>query len=106
MQSGALTAAIAEFAVRLERAARASNVVGLVRDQVELLPATRARVAGDAGRVLQIVTSAGREIRDLATETFERVTEAAEKPAPVRSRRRKAKKATRRSATRSRKAAA
>jgi phasin family protein len=106
LQSEALTAAITEFALRLERAARAASVGELVRDQVEMLPATRARVAGDAGRVLQIVTSAGREIRDLATETFERVTEAAEKPAPVRSRRRKAKKAARRSATRSRKAAA
>src|SRR6185503_17151133 len=106
LQSEALTAAITEFALRLERAARAASVGELVRDQVEMLPATRARVAGDAGRVLQIVTSASREIRDLATETFERVTEAAEKPAPVRSRRRKAKKAARRSATRSRKAAA
>jgi len=106
LQSEALTAAIAEFALRLERAARAASVGELVRDQVELLPATRARMAGDAGRVLQIVTSASHEIRDLATETFERVTEAAEKPAPVRSRRRKAKKAARRSATRSRKAAA
>ena len=106
LQSEALTAAITEFALRLERVARAASVGELVRAQVEMLPATRARVAGDAGRVLQIVTSTGREIRDLATETFERVTEAAEKPAPVRSRRRKAKKAARRSATRSRKAAA
>jgi phasin family protein len=106
LQSEALTAAITEFALRLERAARAASVGELVRDQVEMLPATRARVADDAGRVLQIVTSTGREIRDLATETFERVTEAAKKPAPARRRRRKAKKATRRSATRSRKAAA
>ena len=106
LQSEALTAAITEFAQRLERAARAASVNELVRGQVEMLPATRARVAGAAGRVLQIVASTGREIRDLATETFERVTEAAEKPAPARSRRRKAKKATRRSATRSRKAAA
>jgi phasin family protein len=106
LQSEALTAAITEFALRLERAARAASVGELVRDQLEMLPATRARVAGDAGRVLQIVTSAGREIRDLATETFERVTVAAEKPAPARSRRRKSKKVARRSATRSRKAAA
>ena len=70
LQSEALTAAITEFAQRLERAARAASVSELVRDQVEMLPATRARMAGDAGRVLQIVTSTGREIRDLATETL------------------------------------
>ena len=45
LQSEALTAAITEFAQRLERAARAASVSELVRDQVEMLPATRARMA-------------------------------------------------------------
>jgi len=105
LQSDSLTAAITEFALRLERAARAATVIELIRDQVEMLPATRARMAGDAGRIVQIVTSAGREMRDVATQTYERVTDTAE-PAPARGRRRKPKKATRRVATRSRKAAA
>jgi Phasin protein len=105
LQSDALTAAITEFALRLERAARATSVIELLRDQVEMLPATRARMASDAGRVLHIVTSTGREMRDVATQTYERVTETAP-PAPVRKRRRKSKKATRRVAVRARKAAA
>ena len=104
LQSDVLTAAITEVAQRLERAAQAASVIELIRDQVQMLPATRARMAGDAGRVVQIVRSAGREMRHVATETYGRVTDAAE-AAPVRTRRRK-KKATRRVAKRSRKSAA
>ena len=105
LQSDVLTAAITEFAQRLERAAQAASVIELIRDQVQMLPATRARMASDAGRVVQIVKSAGREMRHVATETYGRVTDAAE-TAPVRTRRRKSKKATRHVAKRSRKSAA
>ena len=106
LQSEMLTAAISEVALRLERAARAANVIELVRDQVEMIPATRKRMAGDAGRVIQIVASAGREIRDVASATYGRVTDAAEKPASVRNRRPRAKKAARRASTKSRKTSA
>ena len=105
LQSDMVTAAISEVALRLERAARAANVIELVRDQVEMMPATRARMAGDAGRVAKIVTSAGREIRNLAATTYGRVTDTAEKPAAVRSRRPRSKKRVRRGSTRPRKAA-
>lgn len=87
LHSDALTAVLAEVARRLERAARATTVVELVRDQVEMLPATRARMASDAGRVAQIVTSAGREIRNVATETYGQVIDTAERPAQTRPRR-------------------
>jgi hypothetical protein len=104
LQSETLTAAINEVALRLERAARAENVIELVRDQVEMIPATRARLAADAGRVVAIFTTAGRGIRDVAAQTYERVADPAEKPAPARSRR--PRKAARRTAARSRKSAA
>ena len=107
LQSDALTAAISEFALRLERAAKAESVVELVRDQVEMIPATRARMAGDAGRAMQIVASAGREIRDLASRTYERVTDSDSQPAAApRRARRKPRKATRRTGNRGRKTAA
>jgi hypothetical protein len=105
LQSAAVTAALNELALRLERAARATDVVELVRDQVEMMPATRARIASDAGRVLGIFTSAGRGIRDVAAQTYERVTDTTEKTRPTRSHRARPKKA-RRARTRTRKAAA
>ncbi len=105
LQSEMLTAAISEFAQRLERASRAASVVELVREQVEMLPATRARIADDAGRAVQIVATAGREIRGVATQAFERVTDRTEKVSPATRTRRAPRKSARRGATRSRKAA-
>ena len=104
LHSDAVTAALNELAMRLERAARASDVVELVRDQVEMMPSTRARIAADAGRVLGIFTSAGRGIRDVAAQTYERVTDTTEKTGATRSRARPKK--ARRARTRTRKAAA
>ena len=106
LQSEALSAALNEFALRLERAARAADVVELVRDQVEMLPATRARMAANAGRAVEIFTSAGRGLRDVAAQTYERVADSTEKAAPARSHRARPKKTVRRARTRSRKAAA
>lgn len=105
LQSEALTATLNEFALRLERAARAAGVAELVRDQVEMMPATRARLAADAGRVVEIFASAGRELRDVAAKTYERVADT-EKSTPARSHRARPKKTVRRARTRSRKAAA
>jgi len=106
LQSEALTAALSELALRLERAARAAGMVELVRDQVQMMPATRARVAADAGRVVEIFASAGRGLKDVAAQTYERVTDGSVKAAPVRSHRARPKKPVRRARTRSRKAAA
>jgi hypothetical protein len=99
LQSEALTAALNEFALRLERASRAVGVVELVRDQVEMMPATRARLAADAGRVGEIFASAGRELRDVAAQTYGRVADTTEKAAPPRQRAR-AKKTVRRARSR------
>jgi hypothetical protein len=96
LQSDMLTAAISEFALRLERASRAGSVVELVRDQVEMLPATRARMADDAGRAVQIVTTVGRGLRGVARQTYSRVADAAAEPVTPRRTRRSPKKARRR----------
>lgn len=96
LQSDMLTAALSEAALRLERASRAANVIELVRDQVELLPATRARISDDAGRVVRIVATAGRELRGVARQTYARVTDTVAEPAAPRRARRTPKKARRR----------
>jgi hypothetical protein len=102
LQSDMLTAAIAEAALRLERASRADSVVELVRDQFEMIPATRARMASDAERALAILTSAGREVRSVAAHAYERVVDT-DVHAPVqRQTRRKAKKVARKTTARAR----
>jgi len=50
LQSDMLTSAISDAALRLERASRADNIVELVREQVEMIPATRDRIVEDAQR--------------------------------------------------------
>ena len=45
LQSDVVTSALTDVALRLERATRAENIVELVREQIELTPATRARMA-------------------------------------------------------------
>ena len=105
LQSETLTAAINEFAHRLERAARAETVVDLLRDQVELIPATRARIAADAGRVVDILASAGRELKDVAAQTYDRATDKTRKATAV-PRQRPRKKTERRARARPRRAAA
>ena len=55
LQSDILTSALSDVALRLERAARAENLVDLVRDQFEMVPATRARGVEDAQLAVDIV---------------------------------------------------
>src|SRR5262245_572071 len=43
LQTEIFSAAITDAALRLERASRAANLVDLVRDQIQLVPATRTR---------------------------------------------------------------
>ncbi len=95
LQSDMLTAALSEAALRLERASRAPNVIELVRAQVEMLPATRARISDEAGRVVRIVATAGRGLRGVARQAYARVADTAAAPATPRRARRTPKKARR-----------
>lgn len=106
LQSDMLTSALSDVALRLERAARADNIVELVRDQVEMIPATRTRMVEDGKRVAHIFKVAGRDLRDVATHAYERVVESAEEKIPeVKAAKRKVKRAARKT-TRARRAVA
>jgi hypothetical protein len=110
LQSDMLTSALSDAALRLERASRADNIVELVRDQVEMIPATRDRIVEDAQRAVTIFKHAGRDLRGVATHLYERVVETAEEKVPevkvkVKvSKRKPAKRATRKAPVRARKA--
>jgi hypothetical protein len=113
LQSDMLTSAISDAALRLERASRADNIIELVREQVEMIPATRDRIVEDAQRAALIFKHAGRDLRGVASNLYERVVETAEESLPevtVTKRRakagaRKTKTAVRKNATRARKSA-
>jgi gas vesicle protein len=107
LQSDMLTSALSDAALRLERASRADNVIELVREQVEMIPATRARIVEDAQRAALIFKHAGRDLRGVATSLYERVLETAEENVPeVKVVKRKAKRAARKAPARARKTAA
>jgi hypothetical protein len=107
LQSDMLTSALSDAALRLERASRAGTIVDLVRDQFEMLPATRARIVEDAQRAAVIFKHAGRDLRGVAANLYERVVEPAEDKIPAaKTVRRKAKRTVRKTTTRVRKAAA
>jgi gas vesicle protein len=107
LQSDMLTSAISDAALRLERASRADNIVELVRDQIEMIPATRARIVEDAQRAALIFKHAGRDLRGVASHLYERVVETAEENVPeVKVVKRKTKRAARKTTTRARKVAA
>ena len=105
LQTDMVSAAISDAALRLERASRAGNLVELFRDQIELLPATRTRLGTDAQRVAEIFREAGREVRAVATQTYEKIVDAA--PAKRKPRKTAARKTAkvRKSTRRARKAA-
>ena len=110
LQSDMLTSAISDAALRLERASRADNILELVREQIEMIPATRARIVEDAQRAALIFKHAGRVLRGVATSLYERVVETAEEKIPevkVKVAKRKpAKRAARKAPVRARKTAA
>jgi hypothetical protein len=108
LQSDMVTSALTEVALRLERATRADNIVELVREQIELTPATRDRIVEDANRAVTIFRTAGRDMRNVAKHAFTTIyekgkgeAEAAGKPA----RRKAAKRPARKSPGRPRKTA-
>ena len=82
LQSDMLTSALSDAALRLERASRADTVVDLVRDQIELIPATRDRIVEDAQRAVQIFKHAGRDVRGVVKHVYERVVEPVEDKIP------------------------
>jgi hypothetical protein len=105
-----VTSALNDVALRLERATRAENLIEFVREQIELTPATRARMVEDASRAVTIFRTAGRDIRNVAIHAYSSIVEKAEKEAvaPKAAVRRKtaaAKRATRKTVRRVRKAA-
>jgi hypothetical protein len=114
LQSDMLTSAISAAALRLERASRAENIVELVREQFEMIPATRDRLVEDAQRAALIFKHAGRDLRGVAANLYERVVETAEENIPevtvtkrkVKRAVRKTKTAVRKTGTRARKTAA
>ena len=108
LQSDVVTAALTEVAVRLERATKADSLVELVREQIELTPATRDRLVEDATRAVTIVRTAGREIREVAVHAYTALTEK-KAPAAKPARRKAAakpaaKRAARKAPARARKA--
>jgi len=114
-QSEVITAALTGAAVRFEHAARAEDVLDLVRDQTDLLPATRDRLVDEATRGAAIVKDAGRDIAKLALQTYGKVFETAERELPraktTRARKaktvvRKTRRAVRKPGARARKVAA
>lgn len=106
LQSDMLTAALSEAALRLEKAARAENVVELVRDQFEMLPATRARIVEDAQRAVEIFKVAGKDLKNVAVHVYEVVVDTTEEKIPeVKTAKRKVKTAARKTKARVRKVA-
>jgi hypothetical protein len=107
LQSDIVTSTLTDVALRLDRAAKAGNVVDLVRDQIELTHATRGRIVDDAQRAVEIIKVASRDLKGVATHAYEQITDTGAKKAPAAKRTtRKAKRATRKTGTRARKAAA
>jgi hypothetical protein len=82
LQSEVITSALTGAALRFEHAARAEDLLDLVRDQTDLLPATRDRLVDEATRGAAIFKEAGREVRKLALQTYGKVFETAEKELP------------------------
>jgi uncharacterized protein YydD (DUF2326 family) len=108
LQSDVVTSALTDVALRLERATKADNLIEFVREQIELTPATRARMVEDANRAVTIFKTAGREFRNVALHAYETLADkgkaevtAAAKPA----RRKAAAKRARKTPVRARKAA-
>ncbi len=95
-----LEGVITDGAKRLERAAKAEGLKALVADQAELMSASRDRLKRDLKATWAIAASTGREIGEVAVETYAQLVHGAKtirKPAARRapSRSRKAKRTRR-----------
>lgn len=107
LQSEIVTSALTDAAQRLERAARAENVIDLMQDQAAAMRATRARVVDEAARAFAIFKDAGRDVGVVATQAYSKVVETTEEGQPVARtpRARKTKRAVRKTTARAGKAA-
>jgi hypothetical protein len=107
LQSDMLTSAITAAALRLERASRAEGLVDLVRDQIEMIPASRDRIVEDSKRAVHIFKVAGRDLRGVAVNLYEKVVDTTDEQIPeVKVAKRKVKTAVRKTKARARKVAA
>jgi hypothetical protein len=107
LESEVITSALSAAAMRLERAAQAENVVDLFLDQAEMMGATRDRIVDQATRAVGIFKETGRDLRDVARHTYERVIKMAGEEVPeVKRAKRKVKRAVRKTTAGARKVAA
>jgi phasin family protein len=74
LQAEMVTAALTDAAEQLERAARTDNVLELVRDQSDVLKATRERIVSDISQAVSIFKDAGGDVRKVASQTYANVT--------------------------------
>jgi len=95
LQLEVVTSALSDAAAQLERVAQSDNVMELVRGQAGEMRATRERVVNDLNRAVSIVRDADRGVRDVATETYTKVTRPARAPKAKAARPRNAKRAVR-----------
>jgi phasin family protein len=101
LQEQLVTSALTDAATQLERAARADNVKDLVKDQAEVLRATRERIVSDITEAVTILKGAGGDVRKVATHTYESVTgKATPAAAKAKAARRKVKRAVRKAPAR------
>ena len=101
LQEQLVTSALTDAATQLERAARADNVKDLVKDQAEVLRATRERIVSDITEAVTILKDAGGDVRKVATHTYESVTGKAAPAAPkAKAARRRVKRAVRKAPAR------
>ena len=96
LQAEIVTSALTEAAEQLERAARTENVMDLLRDQADVLRATRERIVSDISQAVAIFKDAGGDVRKVATQTYAKVA-GKDEEAPVAA---KAKRATRKATKR------
>jgi hypothetical protein len=97
-QSRTVEGLIGDGVERLKRLAQADSAKSLLRLQAELGPVTRERLARDAGKLWQIVTHTGREMRALASETYAELAYGVQTSTKSPARRKTVRKATRRTA--------
>lgn len=108
LQAEIVTSALTEAAEQLERAAHTDNVMDLVRDQAEVLRATRERIVSDISQAVAIFKDAGGDVRKVATQAYAKVAGKDEKaPAAAKTARphQSAKRPVRKSAAKARKTA-
>jgi len=82
LQEKVVTAALDDAAGQLERVGAGASVRELTADQVQVLMTARDRIMADMAEVVAILRSAGVDARDLAGDTYGKVTQPAPKKAP------------------------